>query len=168
MGICCFYVRERLRFQEKPDMNIKIESLLDNIGEQIIRALTKNARISFSELGRNVGLSSPAVTERVKKMEEAGIIKGYKAVIDKGQGTGKIMAFIVMTTLSQHYKKIRQILEAHPGALECHHLSGEESLMIKAAVESVETLEALVATLGAYGKTRTSIVLSTFLDKTAC
>lgn len=62
----------------------------------------------------------------------------------------------------------KQILEAHPGALACHHLSGEASLMIKVAVESVETLETFVQTLGAYGKTRTSIVLSTLLDKTAC
>lgn len=149
-------------------MDLKFESLLDNIGEQILQELCKNARISFSELGRKVGLSSPAVTERVKKMEEAGIIKGYKAVIDKGEDTGKIMAFIVMTTLSQHYKKIKQVLEAHPGTLECHHLSGEESLMIKVAVESIDKLEAFVETLGAYGKTRTSVVLSTFIDQTTC
>nr|WP_320189699.1 Lrp/AsnC family transcriptional regulator [uncultured Desulfobacter sp.] len=149
-------------------MTLKFESLLDNIGEQILLELCENARISFSELGRKVGLSSPAVTERVKKMEDAGIIKGYKAVIDKKEDVGKIMAFIVMSTLSQHYKKIRQILEAHSGTLECHHLSGEESLMIKVAVEDVEKLEALVEALGTYGKTRTSIVLSTFLDKTAC
>lgn len=146
-------------------MDLKFESLLDNIGERILEALAENARISFSELGRKVGLSGPAVTERVRKMEDAGIIKGYRAVIDKGEDAGKIMAFIVMTTLSQHYKKIRQILEVHPGTLECHHLSGEESLMIKVAVEGVEKLEALVQTLGVYGKTRTSIVLSTFLDK---
>ncbi|WP_321418580.1 Lrp/AsnC family transcriptional regulator [uncultured Desulfobacter sp.] len=143
-------------------MDLKFESLLDNIGEQILQELSENARISFSELGRKVGLSSPAVTERVKKMEEAGIIKGYKTVIDKGEDTGKIMAFIVMTTLSQHYKKIKQILEAHPGTLECHHLSGEDSLMIKVTVKGMEELEALVKSLGTYGKTRTSIVLSTF------
>ncbi|MCG8551684.1 MAG: Lrp/AsnC family transcriptional regulator, partial [Desulfobacterales bacterium] len=150
------------------DMDLKFESLLDNIGEQILQELSENARISFSELGRKVGLSSPAVTERVKKMEDAGIIKGYKAVIDKKEDAGKIMAFIVMTTLAQHYKKIKQILEAQPGTVECHHLSGEDSLMIKVAVEGVERLEALVETLGTYGKTRTSIVLSTFLDKTVC
>ncbi|WP_320041621.1 Lrp/AsnC family transcriptional regulator [uncultured Desulfobacter sp.] len=147
-------------------MDLKFESLLDNIGEQVLQELSENARISFSELGRKVGLSSPAVTERVKKMEEAGIIKGYKTVIDKGEDTGKIMAFIVMTTLSQHYKKIKQILEAHPGTLECHHLSGEDSLMIKVTVKGMEELEALVKSLGTYGKTRTSIVLSTFLNKT--
>ena len=147
-------------------MNFKIEGLMDHIGEQILKELCENGRISFSELGRKVGLSSPAVTERVKKMEEAGIIKGYKAVIDKKDKTGKIMAFIVMTTLSQHYKKIRQLLDAHPGTLECHHLSGEASLMIKVAVESTEKLDAFVQTLSAYGKTRTSIVLSTFLDNT--
>lgn len=147
-------------------MNLKFERLLDNIGEQILQELAENARISFSELGRKVGLSSPAIIERVKKMEDAGILKGYKAVIDKKEDAGKITAFIVMTTLSQHYKKIKQILRAHPGTVECHHLSGEASLMIKVAMKSVEELEALVEILGAYGKTRTSIVLSTFLDKT--
>lgn len=146
-------------------MTLKFESLLDNIGEQILQELAENGRISFSELGRKVGLSSPAVTERVKKMEDAGIIKGYKAVIDKPVDTGKITAFIAMITLPQHYKKIKQILGAYPGTVECHHLSGEESLMIKVTMERVEKLDALVEMLGAYGKTRTSIVLSTFLDK---
>jgi len=147
-------------------VNLKFESLLDNIGEQILRELAENGRISFSELGRKVGLSSPAVTERVKKMEDAGIIKGYKAIIDTPEDTGKITALIAMTTLSQHYKKIKQILGAYPGTVECHHLSGEESLMIKVVMERVEEIEALVEILGAYGTTRTSIVLSTFLDKT--
>ena len=64
-------------------MNFKFESALDMLGVKILRELQQDARISFSELGRRVGLSSPAVAERVKKMEEAGIICGYHAKLDR-------------------------------------------------------------------------------------
>ena len=138
---------------------------MDNIGNLIVKELGRNARISFSELGRKVGLSSPAAAERVRKMEDAGIIKGYRAIIDTDRDSRKIMAFISMTTLAEHYKKIRQILTDHPGTLECHHLSGEESLMIKVSVKDVSELDALVETLSVYGRTRTAIVLSSFMDR---
>ncbi len=165
MGISLFFKRSTYFFKERQGVDNKFETLMDNLGKNIVKELEKNARISFSELGRKVGLSSPAVAERIRKMEEAGIIRGYRAVIDVEGDSPKILAFISMTTLAQHYKKIRQILGDHPGTLECHHLSGEESLMIKVCVKNIHELDGLVEMLGAYGKTRTAIVLSSFVDR---
>ena len=68
--------------------------LLDDIGRQILRILQEDGRISFNELGRKVGLSSPAVAERVRRMEEAGIILGYRAIVDQSRVGYPIMAFV--------------------------------------------------------------------------
>ena len=141
-------------------MNLKFEALLDSIGKKILKELAGNARISFSELGRKVGLSSPAVTERVRKMEEAGIIKGYHALInDTGQGE-TITAFIGMTTAPEQYRRFKALVKTTPGIEECHHVSGEESFMLKVRVPSVKDLETLLAWFSPFGQTRTSLVLS--------
>ncbi len=160
-------VEKKLNFKKNKGVDFKFENLLDSLGKKILKELSQNGRISFSELGRKVGLSSPAVTERVRKMEEAGIIKGYHAAIDLPDKAQKVTAFILMTTLPQHYKKVNQILEELPETLECHHVSGEESFMIKVLVPDLKKLESIVETLSAFGRTRTSIVMSTVLDKGA-
>ena len=141
-------------------MNFKFKALLDPLGKRILRELEANARISFSDLGRKVGLSSPAVTERVRKMEEAGIIRGYHAAIDLDGDRKMVAAFIRMTTLPENYPRVKKILEGMPEILECHHVSGEDSFVIKALVPTVQDLEAIVETLSPFGQTRTSIVLS--------
>lgn len=141
-------------------MNLKSKPLLDSLGKSILRELEANARISFSDLSRKVGLSSPAVIERVRKMEDAGIIKGYHAHVDLGTGQKKILAFIRMTTRPEYYPRVKRLLEKRPEILECHHVSGEESFMIKVLVPSVPDLEKIVETLSPLGQTRTSIVLS--------
>ncbi|WP_022666767.1 Lrp/AsnC family transcriptional regulator [Desulfospira joergensenii] len=141
-------------------MDFKFQIVLDSLGKAILRELEANARISFSDLGRKVGLSSPAVTERVRKMEEAGIIKGYHAVIDLPPRKESITAFIRLTTLPERYARVKTFLENRPEILECHHVSGEESFMIKVLVPSVQDLEKIVENLSPFGQTRTSIVLS--------
>ena len=82
------------------------DKLLDEIGVQILRMLQKNARVSFSELGRIVGLSSPAVAERVHRLEEAGFIKEYMAVVDHGKLGFPIMAFINLTPRAGKIKEV--------------------------------------------------------------
>ena len=146
-------------------MDFKIEKLLDTIGKDIVRELMKNARISFSELGRVVGLSTPAVTERVRKLEEAGIITGYHAAIN-GDLLGKsIIAFINLDTPAAGYDRVKRLAKQLPQVLECHHISGEGAFILKVMVASVGDLETLVARFSPFGRTRTTIVLSSLNEK---
>lgn len=139
------------------------EHLLDDIGWKILNELQQNARISFTELGRRVGLSVPAVTERVHKMEEAGIILGYRAQIDPARVGLPIIAFINVKVGGENLAHFVEVAASHPEVLECHRVTGAESFLLKAAVSSVTHLERLLDTLMPYVATTTSMVLSTAL-----
>ncbi|MCP4020591.1 MAG: Lrp/AsnC family transcriptional regulator [Desulfobacteraceae bacterium] len=141
-------------------MGNKFEGALDRIGKRILQELVKNARSTFSEIGRKVGLSSPAVAERVYKMEEAGIICGYHARIDPDTIGRNVFAFVTLTTQSNKYPKIFEFASKTKEVLECHHISGEDSLIFKVGVGSISHLDKLVEKLNAYGETKTAIVLS--------
>ena len=141
-------------------MDLKLERLLDKIGKDIVRELVKNARISFSELGRVVGLSTPAVTERVRKLEEAGVITGYHAAVNGDLLGKKVIAFIHLDTETACYDRVKICAEQLAQVLECHHISGEGAFLLKVMVASVGDLETLVARFSPFGRTKTTIVLS--------
>ena len=136
------------------------DKLLDDIGRQILRALQEDARISFSELGRRVGLSSPAVAERVRRMEEGGVIQGYRAMVSYERLGFPITAFIRVSTPASRMHEADLIAEKIPEVLECHHLTGTDCLILKVVVSSVGHLEEVINQMGHYGQTTTSIVLS--------
>ena len=136
------------------------DKLLDDIGRQILRALQEDARISFSELGRRVGLSSPAVAERVRRMEEGCIIQGYRALVSYERLGFPITAFIRVSTPASRMHEADLIAEKIPEVLECHHLTGTDCLILKVVVSSVGHLEEVINQMGHYGQTTTSIVLS--------
>lgn len=146
-------------------MDLKIEKLLDRIGKEIVQALVKNARISFSELGRVVGLSTPAVTERVRKLEEAGIISGYHAGINRDLLGESVTAFIHLDTEAVSYDRVKTRAKQLPQVLECHHISGKGAFILKVMVASVGDLETLVARFSPFGRTQTTIVLSSLKKK---
>ena len=146
-------------------MDPKNQSSPDETGLAILRELQANARATFSEIGRKVGLSPPAVAERVYKMEAAGIITGYHAAVNPGVLGHDILAFISLTTLSARYKEIFAFAENQGEILECHHISGNESLILKVTAQSIAHLDCLVERLGRYGETKTSIVLSSPVSK---
>lgn len=148
-------------------MEYQVDKLLDGIGRNILGALQENARIPLSRLGRRVGLSAPAVAERVRKMEEAGIIRGYHARIDPGAVGRGVSAFVQLTTEARHYPAVTSLADRLPEIIACHHVSGEASFILKVRVADVADLEGVVAHLSPYGQTRTSIVLSTSVEKTA-
>jgi Lrp/AsnC family transcriptional regulator, leucine-responsive regulatory protein len=147
-------------------MDLKFEKLLDNIGREIVRELVKNARISFSELGRVVGLSTPAVTERVRKLEEAGIIIGYHAAVKKNLLGEPVMAFVQLDAPADCYNRVKALARQLIQVLECHHISGEGAFVLKVMVPSVADLETLVAKFSPFGRTKTTIVLSSLNEKT--
>lgn len=142
------------------DSGLKSEKLLDPIGWKLLNELQVNGRLSYAELGRRVGLTTPAVVERVKRMEEAGIIVGYHADIDPMKVGMPISAFIRMSVVGDVFTKITGVVKALPEVVECHRGTGADSFIMKVHVRSVEHLESLIDRLTPYGTTSTSIVLS--------
>ena len=142
-------------------MTLEIEKLLDGTGWQILRALQQNARLSYSELGQRVGLSSPAVAERVRRMEDAGIISGYHAEINVAKIGFPITAVIRMSpSPGERCTRFTASVQDIPEVLECHRVTGSDSLVMKVVASSVEHLEELIDQLSAHGQLTTSIVLS--------
>ena len=148
-------------------MNFQNEKLLDKIGLKILSVLEEDARIPLSRIGKKVGLSAPAVAERMKKLEEAGIIKGYHARIAPEAVGRSVAAFIKLTTDPRNYKAVKTLAADMHQITSCHHISGEGSFIIHVQVADLPALEAVVEHLSPFGRTQTSIVLSTAVNKTA-
>jgi Lrp/AsnC family leucine-responsive transcriptional regulator len=143
-------------------MALENERLLDETGWHILEALQENARLSFSELGQRVGLSSPAVAERVRRMEDAGIITGYRAEVNTAKIGYPITAIIrISTAPGERCTRFNAEAQEIPEVLECHRVTGSDSLIMKIMASSVEHLESLIDRLSEHGQLTTSIVLST-------
>jgi Lrp/AsnC family transcriptional regulator, leucine-responsive regulatory protein len=142
-------------------MALKAVRNVDRTDWNLITELELDARQSFSELGRKVGLSQPAAAERVKALESAGVIRGYRVDIDREKLGYTITAFIRMETEGDKCYGLQRIVAQLPEVLECHRVTGEGSYLIQAALKSVAHLEALIDRLLPFGSPSTSIVLST-------
>lgn len=137
--------------------------LLDEIGWKIVRELQANARIPFAELGRRVGLSTPAVAERVRKLEDEGILVGYHAEVDPEKIGYPLLAFVGVNVVGEALPRfVRKALEC-PQVLEAHRVTGAESFILKVAVANHAELERVLDSLMPYVKTTTSMVLSSAL-----
>ncbi len=134
--------------------------MTDEIDQNILRELQIDARISYAELGRRVGLTTPAVIERVRKLEDAQIITGYRAEVDTSRVGLPIMAFIRMSITGVDYSHIIEVAKESTEVLECHRGTGGDSFIMKVAVRSVEHLQEVIDRLTPYGITTTTIVLS--------
>ena len=134
--------------------------MIDDIDRKILKELQTDARVSYAELGRRVGLTTPAVIERVRKLEDAGIITGYRAGIDTSKVGMPITAFIRMSITGVDYSHIIEVAEESNEVLECHRGTGGDSFIMKVAVSSVEHLQEVIDRLTPYGITTTTIVLS--------
>ena len=146
-------------------MALENEKLLDEIGWHILRELQENARISFAELGRRVGLSIPAVTERVRRMEDAEIITGYHADVNFEKIGYPITAYIRMGITANVSARIIDLMKDLAEVTECHRGTGGDSFILKVRVSSVAHLEHVIEKLLPYGTTTTSIVLSSPVTK---
>ena len=144
---------------------------LDETGLAIVTALAQDGRASYQAIADAVGLSRPAVMERVKRLEEQDVISGYTARLDRARIGRPITAFIsVRYPSSSHVGTEPWIksLEAHPDVLECHHVAGDDCYILKVAVSGVERLQEVLRALrpeGESASTRTTIVLSTVFEK---
>jgi Lrp/AsnC family transcriptional regulator, leucine-responsive regulatory protein len=134
--------------------------MIDEIDRKILGVLQREARVSYAELGRRVGLTTPAVIERVRKLEDAGVITGYRAEIDTSKVGLPITAFVRMSITGVDYSHIIEVAEQSNEVLECHRGTGGDSFIMKLAVSSVEHLQEVIDRLVPYGITTTTIVLS--------
>lgn len=131
---------------------------MDQIDKEILKQLQRNAKISMKEIAVMVHLSSPAVIERVKKLEEQGIIEAYSTKVNLKKLNRDIQAIILFKSID--CKSLSNFCNAHPDVLECYRVAGEISYIVKIATNSVETLEQFIDDAMPYGTPSTNIVLS--------
>ena len=141
----------RLRYEDGP---------LDAVDLKLIDALVANARISTAELARLVGLSAPSVSERVKRLEEAGVIEGYAAKVNPAAAGLSIAAWLRIRPVPGELKRVAQIVAALPQIVECDRITGEDCFIAKAHVRSIGDLETVIDAIIPYAMTTTSIIQS--------
>ena len=139
---------------------MEIDSNLDSIGRKLLAELQKDPRASYAELGRRVGLSPSATAERVRRLEDAQIIRGYRVDIDPAALGFTVKAHIRMVCDGERYRQFIQFVKTLDAVRECDHVTGGDALMMKVLVSSIEELEHLIMKLLNYGVPTTSLVLS--------
>ncbi|MFC6064200.1 Lrp/AsnC family transcriptional regulator [Streptomyces ochraceiscleroticus] len=127
---------------------------------RILDALQQDARAGYAELARAVNMSASAVTERVRRLEEAGVIRGYAAVVDPERIGLPVLAFVRLRYPDADYKPFHDLLEKTPEILEAHHVTGDDCFVIKVAARSMRHLEEVAGRIGALGAVTTNVVYS--------
>src|ERR1035437_717822 len=138
-------------------MAIESSVLLDGIGRKLLAALQEDARLSYAEWGRRIGLSPAATAERLRRLEEVGIVTGYRVEIDR-EALG--LPVLAIVRLSCDGVKYRPFLKAVQRVTECHHVTGGDAFILKVVAGSVEELGRVVEKLLDFGVPTTSIVFS--------
>lgn len=139
---------------------------LDKKDRLIIEALQQDARQSLSALGKRIGLSQPAVSERVKKLEDLGVIRGYSARIDLRIVGFRLEAIIRVRTTHQYIQKYVSLFESIPEVLDVVRVTGDDCFVVRCAFAEPEDLERVVDALAAHGSITTALVLSHPVSKT--
>jgi Lrp/AsnC family leucine-responsive transcriptional regulator len=131
---------------------------LDDTDRKIVGELTGEGRVSFAELGRRVNLSSPAVAERVQRLERAGVITGYRAELDPRALGYELTAIVRVKPAPGQLPRIPELALAIPEVAECHRITGEDCFYLKIHLRAIDELGPLLDRFLAYGETTTSLV----------
>lgn len=137
---------------------------MDKVDEAIIKMLQEDARIPLKKIAAQVYLSSPAVSARIERLEEEGIIEGYHAQIDPFKTGYHIKAYVNLEIVPKQKAELYPILKKHPNVLECDCVTGQYSLILKVAFPSTMELDAFIGEIQHFGKTSTQIVFSTIVE----
>jgi Lrp/AsnC family leucine-responsive transcriptional regulator len=135
-------------------------SLLDDVNLRLLAELQADARLTLAELGRRVGLSSPAVAERLQRLEQEDVIRGYHAEINPGALGLSLSAVIRIRPAPRQIRPVAELARRTPEVVDCRRITGEDCYIMTAHVRSVEHLEEVIDGFAAYGQTTTSIVQS--------
>jgi Lrp/AsnC family leucine-responsive transcriptional regulator len=133
----------------------------DKTNREILTILQDDARLTWAEVGRRVGLSAPAVAERVRRLEEAGVVRGYGADLDLDVISVPVVAFVRLSLATDRYAQVTALLNDEPGVLECHHITGPEAFICKLVVPSLGHLDEFLLRFHGVCETTTNVVLST-------
>jgi len=138
------------------------DGALDALDWGLVEQLQADGRMSWSELGRRVGLSAPAVADRVRRLEETGVITGYRAVVDPTRLGLSLRALVTMKPAdTRQWHLLAEFAQGLPEVLRCHHVTGRECYVLEVAVADVAHLHELLGSLQSHGETTTSVVLHT-------
>jgi Lrp/AsnC family leucine-responsive transcriptional regulator len=143
------------------------DSPLDDIDWRILAALQRDGRMSYADLAREVAMSPSALTERVRRLEESGVITGYRAIVDLERVGLPILAWVRLRYPSGNYGPFNRVIDATPEVLEAHHVTGEDCFQLKVAARSMRHLETVAGRLAALGAITTTIVYSSPLPSRA-
>lgn len=134
---------------------------LDETNTRLLTELCANPRLSMSELGRRVGMSAPAVTERVQRLESTGVIAGYRLEVDPAALGMPVAAWVRIRPGPGQLPKIAQAARETPQVVECHRITGDDCFLLKVHAPTIAGLEEILDRFLLYGQTTTSIVVST-------
>jgi Lrp/AsnC family transcriptional regulator, leucine-responsive regulatory protein len=138
---------------------------IDPVDAKILRALARDARTSTAELSRAVGLSAPSVSERVKRLEESGVIEGYSVKINAAAIGLPLAAWLRIRPIPGQLQKVAEILQGLPEIVECDRITGEDCFIARAHLRSVADLERLIDQIIPYAMTNTSIIQSSPVER---
>lgn len=137
---------------------------VDLLNWKILHCLQENARHSNAEIGRKVGISSPAVSERIKKMEDLGIITGYKTVVSPFEVGYQLKAIITIRAFMGKLRPFLQKVKTYKEVLNCYRITGNENIVMEVVLKDQKHLETFIDQLISYGETKTQIVLSNVIE----
>lgn len=133
---------------------------IDNLNWKILKCLQTNARQSHAEIGRQVGISSPAVSERIKKMEDAGIIQSYNTLVSPFEVGYQLKALITLRAFMGMLKPFLEKVKTYDEVINCYRITGNENIVMEVILKNQKHLESFIDQLIVYGETKTQIVLS--------
>ncbi len=134
--------------------------IMDALNWKILKCLQENARQSNVAIGKKVGVSSPAVSERIKKMEDAGIIQGYKTSVSPLDVGYQLKALITLRAFMGMLKPFLEKVKSYDEVLNCYRITGNENIVMEVVFKNQKHLESFIDQLIVYGETKTQIVLS--------
>jgi len=137
------------------------ESLLDPVNRRLLGLLSENARVSTSELARQVDMSAPAVRARLARLEESGVIRGYRADIDPAALGLPVAAWVRVRPGPGQLAKVTELAQASPQVSECHRVTGEDCFLLKVHAPSIPDLESVLDGFLLFGQTTTAVVVTT-------
>jgi Lrp/AsnC family transcriptional regulator, leucine-responsive regulatory protein len=132
----------------------------DATNTALLRELQEDARLSLAELGRRVGLSPPAVADRLERLEGAGVIRGYRAEVDPRALGYQLAVVLRIRPAPRELKKVAELAQRTPEVVECHRITGDDCYLMKAHVRDVDHMEEVIDRFAIYGQTTTSIIQS--------
>ena len=138
---------------------------LDKTDLKLLETLVADARTSIAELGRLVGLSSPSVSERIRRLEESGVIQGYTVKVDPKALGLPLAAWLRVRPIPGQLQQVAEVLRAIPEIVECDRITGEDCFIARAHVASVEELERLIDKVIPYAMTNTSLIQSSPVER---